>query len=119
MNYTACASTRVSCLPASLAPRGHSPPVLLPPPFTHHLDVRDGNVKVLREVGVPNKANVGQEHASQVALVRREVPHALDLFNRFKETGQRRKSPRSAYAQRLGMDTAKLWCHIEHQLELY
>lgn len=61
-------------------------------PPTHHLHVRDGHVEVLREVGVPDEANVGQEHAPQVALVGREVPHALDLFQHFISNG-----PRSAY----------------------
>lgn len=54
------------------------------PLYSHHLHVRNGDVEVLGEVGVPHEADVGQEEAAEVALVRGEVPHALDLPSRHK-----------------------------------
>lgn len=75
------------------------PPSLSASP-THHLHIGDGDVEVLREIGVPDKANVGQEHAPQVALVRREVPYALDLFRHFEEAAQQRRHSKDGTAKR-------------------
>lgn len=103
-----CASKRRYGSSASSTPNGASP--LSPGPFfTHHLDIWNGDVKVLREVGVPNKANIGQEHAPQVALVGRQVPHALDLLRQFQCTERHRQSHgQSAYENVLGLEPGEL-----------
>lgn len=43
------------------------------------MHVGDGDVEVLREVGVPCHADVGDEEGAEVALVARQVPHARHL----------------------------------------
>ncbi len=46
---------------------------------THHLQVGHRHVEVLSQTGVPHHTDVGDEEGSQVALVRRQVPHAVHL----------------------------------------
>ena len=50
---------------------------------------------------MPDEANVGQEHAPQVALVGREVPHSLDLLCHFQGTAEHVRRGKGAEGHRL------------------
>jgi len=42
-----------------------------------HLDERNGHVEVLRALGVPHHAHVGDVEHAEVALICRQVPHTI------------------------------------------
>lgn len=48
---------------------------------TDNLHVWDADIESLHQVGVPDKAHIGDKECAKVALLARQVPYTIDLYN--------------------------------------